>query len=98
MQSIENKIISRIYGKGRGWVFTQIDFVDIASRNAIDIALYRLNKKNSISRVIRGVYYYPEIRNLLGREMPPDSDTVARVIVAYAGIMVPVLAGVMFPA
>ena len=26
-QSIENKVISQIYGRGRGWAFTKIDFV-----------------------------------------------------------------------
>jgi len=80
MQSIENKIISKIYGKGRGWAFTQNDFKDIASRNAIDIALHRLNKRNTIRRALRGVYYYPEIGKLLGREMPPDTDQIARAI------------------
>ena len=27
MQPIEQKILSRIYGRGRGWAFTKIDFV-----------------------------------------------------------------------
>lgn len=80
MQSIQNKIVSRIYGKGRGWAFTQNDFKKIASRNAIDIAFYRLNKRNTIGRVARGVYYYPEVGKLLDREMPPDTDQVARAI------------------
>jgi len=80
MQTIENKIVSRIYGKGRGWAFTQNDFKDIASRSAIDITLHRLNKKDTIRRATRGVYYYPEIGKLLGKKMPPNSDQVARAI------------------
>jgi hypothetical protein len=27
MQPIDQKILSRIYGRGRGWAFTKIDFV-----------------------------------------------------------------------
>lgn len=27
MQPIENKILSRVYGRGRGWAFTKVDFV-----------------------------------------------------------------------
>ena len=27
MQAIEQKILSRVYGRGRGWAFTKIDFV-----------------------------------------------------------------------
>ena len=50
MQSIKNKVIARIYGKGRGWVFTQSDFGDISNRDGIDtvtignIAEVRLSK------------------------------------------------------
>ena len=27
IQSIEKKVVSRIYGRGRGWAFTKTDFV-----------------------------------------------------------------------
>ncbi|MCD4708933.1 MAG: DUF6088 family protein [Candidatus Sabulitectum sp.] len=80
MQSIQNQLISRIYGRGRGWVFTQNDFKAIGSREAVDIALFRLNKKNTIRKATRGVYYYPEIGKLLGKELPPDTDQIARAI------------------
>ncbi len=29
MQSIEDKVLSRIYGKKRGWVITPGDFIDL---------------------------------------------------------------------
>ena len=32
MQSIEDKVIARIYGYGRGWAFSQTDFTDLGSR------------------------------------------------------------------
>jgi hypothetical protein len=41
MQTIEAKIVSRIYGTGRAWAFSQSDFADLGSRAAIDKALQR---------------------------------------------------------
>ena len=54
MQSIEDKVLSRIYGKGRGWAFFQKDFSDIGSRSSLDIALYRLVDKGTVRRAMRG--------------------------------------------
>jgi hypothetical protein len=42
MQPIENKIINRIYGNGRGWSFFKNNFVDLNSANGIDKALSRM--------------------------------------------------------
>ncbi len=38
MQSIENKVIARIYGYGRDWFFSRIDFADLGSRQSIDVS------------------------------------------------------------
>ena len=45
MQSFENKIISRVYGHGRGWVFSKIDFSDLGKFATIDWVLSKLEKK-----------------------------------------------------
>ena len=58
-QSIEDKLVSRIYGSGRGWAFSQADFADLGSRSAIDLALHRRKREGIIRRVIRGIYDYP---------------------------------------
>ncbi|MCK4659388.1 MAG: hypothetical protein KAV82_07690 [Phycisphaerae bacterium] len=76
-QSTEQKLLGKIYGKGRGWVFSQKDFARLASRGAIDIALHRLLAKGTIRRVIRGIYDYPPYSDLLEAEMGPDIDQVA---------------------
>lgn len=34
IQRIDNKAISRIYGHGKGWVFTPAQFSDLGSRDA----------------------------------------------------------------
>jgi hypothetical protein len=41
IKTTDNQIISRIYGHGRGWVFTPDHFKDLGSRDAIASALKR---------------------------------------------------------
>ena len=77
MQTIEQKIVSRIYGKGRGWTFSQSDFAGLGSRAAIDKALQRLVAKGTIRRVIRGIYDYPEYSEVLKTTLGPDVHRVA---------------------
>jgi len=80
MQSIEDKILSRIYGHGRVWCFSQIDFSDLGSRGSIDIALHRLEKKGTIRRISRGLYEYPRFSNFLNTMLGPDMDEAARAV------------------
>lgn len=80
MQAIDNKIISRIYGRGRGWAFTKIDFVAEFGEANIHKSLSILQKSGRIRRVIRGVYDYPRYSDLLKREVSPDIDQVAQAL------------------
>ena len=79
-QSIEDKLVSRIYGSGRGWAFSQADFADLGSRSAIDSALYRRKREGIIRRVIRGIYDYPRDSKLLRGPVSPDIDQVAHAL------------------
>jgi hypothetical protein len=47
-QSIDSQALSRIYGHGRGWVFTPASFLDLGSRAAVASALAR-HKPPSLS-------------------------------------------------
>ncbi len=85
MQSIENKVIARIYGYGKGWAFSQIDFADLGSRQSIDVSLHRLSKAERIRRVVRGIYDYPKFSNYLNQMMSPDFDQVARALARKYG-------------
>jgi hypothetical protein len=85
MQSIEDKIIRRIYGRGRGWAFSQRDFSELGRREAIDVSLHRLGKKGKIRRIIRGIYEYPKNSILLKKELSPDIDQVARALARKFG-------------
>ncbi len=80
MQSIENKVISRIYGHGKGWAFTAADFSGAFKRNSVDVALAQLAKQNKIRRVCRGVYDYPQYSELLQQTLSPDFDQVAQAL------------------
>ena len=77
MQSVDSKILSRIYGRGRGWAFSPNDFVADFSRQQIDKALSALTRADTIRRVCRGIYDYPKYSELLRQELSPDFDQVA---------------------
>lgn len=81
MQSIEDKILSRIYGRGKGYAFSSSDFIDEFSINNIDKALSNLAKTSKIRRVSRGMYDYPKYSKLLEKQLSPDMDQIAH---AYA--------------
>ena len=55
MQTIDSKLLSRIYGGGRGSVFTPNDFLDLGGRNAVDKGLSRLVMRGTIRRLARGL-------------------------------------------
>lgn len=84
-QSIEKSIVAVIYGNGRGWAFSQIDFASLGSRKAVDAALIRLTDKASIRRVMRGIYDYPRYSDLLQKELSPDMHQVARALARKFG-------------
>ncbi len=75
-QSIDRKVLSRIYGAGRGCVFTPNRFLDLGSRFAVDKALSRLAQSGRIRRLTRGLYDYPKNHPLLGI-LAPSSDDIA---------------------
>jgi hypothetical protein len=80
MQAIDQKILSRIYGRGRGWAFTKIDFVAEFGEVNIHQALSSLARAGTIRRVCHGVYDYPRYSELLGQALSPDIDQVAQAL------------------
>ena len=78
-QSIDNKIISRIYGHGRGWVFTPTYFSDLGSRDAVASGLRRHRQSGLIRQLVRGLYDYPRTDPELGI-LTPSPDAVARAL------------------
>jgi hypothetical protein len=79
------RILQRIYGHGRGWVFIPKDFLDIASNAAVRQSLSRLKQRGTIRRLIQGVYDYPSFSTLLNATSSPDPDAIARAIARANG-------------
>ena len=78
-QFVINKILTRIYSHGRGWVFTPVDFIDLSNRSTISISLYRLQQKGTIRQLIRGLYDYPKIHPKLGI-LDSSADNIANAL------------------
>lgn len=77
--SIQNTILYRIRGKGRGWAFSARHFLDLGGRDAVDKSLSRLAKDGLIRRLGSGIYDYPRISPKLGM-LSPSIEAVAREI------------------
>jgi len=84
-QAIEKQIVSRIYGKGRAWAFSQKDFADLGGTSTIHWALAELEKAGTIRRILRGIYDYPRISQLLDAALPPDVHQVAQAMARKFG-------------
>jgi hypothetical protein len=73
------KVLAAIRGRGRGSVFVPADFLDLGSRQAVDIALHRLAQKGTIRRLARGVYDFPKVHPVLG-PLQPSAEVVAKAL------------------
>ena len=78
-QTIDNKVVSRVYGNKRGWVFTPNHFLDLGSRAAIDQVLGRLARLGTIRRLARGLYDYPRKHTSFG-DIPPNYERIAQAL------------------
>ena len=79
MRTASKAVLARIRGKGRGWVFSAKDFLDLGSRTAVDQALSRFARANKIRRLRRGIYDFPLISQIVG-VVPPSGAKVAAAI------------------
>ena len=85
MSTIQDTILDRIRGQGRGKVFTPKDFLDLGSRDAADQSLSRLAKSGEIQRLGRGLYHYPRMNDRLGIPLGPDLDEIAEALARQTG-------------
>jgi hypothetical protein len=88
MQSISDKVLSRIQRKPHRRAFSGKDFLDLASRASVDKALSTLAQAGRIRRVSRGIYDCPRVSEELGGELSPDYDQVAQAIARSNGIRI----------
>lgn len=78
-QSIDANTLSRIQRRGRGYVFTPGDFLDLGSRDAVDKALSRSCRAGTIRKLARGLYDYPRSDPRLGL-LSPSTDDIAKAL------------------
>jgi len=80
MQTMQDQILARIKRLGEGKAFSAKDFLDIATRGTIDVALGSLTRTGTIRRIRRGLYDLPRVNQALGGKLSPDIDEAARAI------------------
>jgi hypothetical protein len=78
-KSIDSQVLTAIRRRGRGIVFVPTDFLDIGSREAVDITLHRLARKGTIRRLARGVYDFPKEHPMFG-QLSPSAEAVAKAL------------------
>jgi len=85
MESIDKKLVRRIYANHRGWVFSRNDFLDIANNDSVRKALTSLESKGTVRRILRGLYDYPRMSKIINGPMEPDLEQVAHALARKSG-------------
>jgi len=80
MQSIENKILTKINRIPSGSLIFPEDSYALGTSEAIRLELHRLEKKQEITRVAQGIYVRPKISELMGIVIP-SAEEVAKAII-----------------
>ncbi len=80
LKSTDSQILEAINVRGHGSVFVPTDFLDLGSREAVDIVLHRLVRKGTIRRLTRGIYDFPEEHPILGWILP-SPEKIAEALV-----------------
>ena len=78
-QSTDSKVLARIYGFGRGAVFTPAKFQDLGGPRAVQHALVRHTQAGTLRRLTRGLYDYPRSHPVLGN-LEPSTDDIAKAL------------------
>ncbi|MGE0765558.1 MAG: DUF6088 family protein [Hyphomicrobiaceae bacterium] len=73
---LKTAMLDRIRADAPRKVWTPSDFVDLASRDAVDKALQRLTAAGTLRRIDRGLYDQPGFNALTQRPNPPDPRSV----------------------
>jgi len=79
LQSIDSQILQQVKTRGRGWVFTASNFVDLGSRDAVDKTLSRQSQGGIIRKLALGIYDYPRKDPQLG-PLSPSIDAIAKAL------------------
>jgi Family of unknown function (DUF6088) len=73
---LKTAVLERIRAGAPRKVWTPTDFVDLASRDAVDKTLQRLTNAENLRRIDRGLYDQPGFNKLTQKSNPPDPRSV----------------------
>ena len=79
------KMEDRIRNSPKGTIFLTSDFTDLASSDAANRALLRLEEAGLIRRILFGVYEYPDYNAFLDEYAEPSPDAVAHALARKFG-------------
>ena len=80
-----SQIEKRIRNSPKGTIFLTSDFIDLASSDAANRALLRLEEIGLIRRILFGIYEYPEYNEFLNEYIEATPDKVARALARKFG-------------
>jgi hypothetical protein len=63
-------------------VFVPADFLEIGSREAVDVTPHRLVRQGTIRRLARGIHDFPEAHSVLG-PLEPSTEAIARALAGH---------------
>ncbi len=79
MKSVEAKIAEKIKKIPKGKLIFPEDFQELGTSEAVRLALHRLEKETTITRVAQGIYVRPKISKYIGKVIP-SAEEVAEAI------------------
>jgi hypothetical protein len=78
-------ILERIRRKGRGWVFTPLEFPAVPDTEVVKNVLQRLRRRGRLREITAGVFHFPRRVRELGIEVPPEPLKVAKAVARLHG-------------
>ncbi len=77
---LRTQILDRMNRGPKSAVWTPADFLDLASRDAIDKTLQRLVTAHDLRRIDRGLYDRPGVNRLTRKASPPDPRDIVEAV------------------
>ncbi len=74
--SLKSQFMQRINQAHASKVWTPVDFLDLANRDAVDKTLQRMTADKVLRRIDRGLYDQPHVNSLTGKAAAPDYTSV----------------------
>ena len=84
-QKLVDKVLNRIYGHGKGWVFSTKDFADLGPTESVSRSLRRLSAEGKVVRVFRESFSILNTVLSSKNKLLPDPNAIALAISRIRG-------------